>query len=215
MSNPDQIRADIERTRANLDLDVDALADKVSPQQIAERQKEKVRSRVTDVRESIMGGVHHAQDRVGDVAGSARDGGADGASGAVSAAKGHPIVVGAIAFGLGWLLSSLLPSTESEQQLASRAKESAAPLTDKVKETAKAAGQEIAGDLKQPAQEAAQHVKGTAQDAAQTVKEEGASAAQDVKGQAQDSKDAVQGQAADAKDRLQGQAQDARQNLQR
>ena len=213
MSNPDQIRAEIERTRANLDIDVDALADKVSPQQIAERQKEKVRSRVTDVRESIMGGVHHAQDRVADAAGSVRDGGGDGASGAVSTAKGHPIVVGAIAFGLGWLVSSLLPCTESEQQLANRAKDKAAPLTDKVKETAKSAGQEIAGELKQPAQEAAQHVQGTAQDAAQTVKEQGASAAQDVKGQAQDSKDTVQGQAADAKDSLQGQAQDARRNL--
>ncbi len=41
--SPDQIRADIERTRGELGSDVDALADKVSPSKIVERQVDKVR----------------------------------------------------------------------------------------------------------------------------------------------------------------------------
>ena len=154
MSDADTIRAEIERTRANLGTDVDALADKVSPQQIAERQKEKVRGRLTDVRESIMGVAHDAQDKVGSVKDSVRGGtgsAADGVSGAASStvqsAKGHPVVVGLIAFGAGWLLSSLLPSTQAEQNLASTAKEKAAPLADQVKEKAKEAGQEVAQHL--------------------------------------------------------------------
>ena len=49
MSNPDQIRADIEVTRDELGRDVDALADKVSPPKIMERQKTRARQ--------MMGGV--------------------------------------------------------------------------------------------------------------------------------------------------------------
>ena len=67
MSDPDTIRREIEETRRNLSTDVDALADKVSPSQIAERQKEKVKGRLRGVQESVMGTVHHAQDKVSSV----------------------------------------------------------------------------------------------------------------------------------------------------
>ncbi len=36
--SPEAIRADIERTRAELGLDVDALADKVNPSKVVDRQ---------------------------------------------------------------------------------------------------------------------------------------------------------------------------------
>jgi hypothetical protein len=165
MSDPDTIRAEIEATRRNLGTDVDALADKVSPSQIAERQKEKVRSRFRGVQESIMGTVHDAQDKVASVghdvsgaAGDARGSVSGTASSVTDKATGHPLVVGLIAFGAGWLLSSLIPSTQSEQRLASTAKEKAAPLAEKAKEVAKDAGQEVAQNLKEPAQQAAQNV---------------------------------------------------------
>ena len=45
-TDPDEIREDIERTRTELSRDVDALADKVSPTQVAQRQADKVRSAV-------------------------------------------------------------------------------------------------------------------------------------------------------------------------
>ena len=59
-TDPDQIREDIERTRAELSSDVDALTDKVSPSQVAQRQADKVRSAVTDVKDRVMGGVSTA-----------------------------------------------------------------------------------------------------------------------------------------------------------
>ena len=75
MSDPDTIRREIEETRRNLSTDVDALADKVSPNQIVDRQKEKVKGRLRGVQESVMGTVHHAQDKVSsgghDVSGAA------------------------------------------------------------------------------------------------------------------------------------------------
>ena len=41
--NPDVIRADIEATRARLGTNVDAVADKVTPSNIVQRQTDKVK----------------------------------------------------------------------------------------------------------------------------------------------------------------------------
>ena len=179
MSDPDTIRRNIEATRSSLSSDVDALAEKVSPSSIADRQKEKVKGRARSARESVMGAVHSGAD-------SLPDGNAP-----VALAKGHPIVIGLVAFGAGWLLSSLLPTADAERSLASSAKEKAAPLVDAAKDAAK----DTAQTLKEPAKEAASRVKETATDAASTVKDEGRSAAEDVRGTAADAKDDVAGAA--------------------
>jgi hypothetical protein len=186
VSDPDTIRAEIEATRQKTALDVDALANKVSPSNIAERQKEKVKDRVRSARESVMGVAGSAKDKLpdGGSVGSAKDS-------AVGTAKGHPMVVGLIAFGAGWLLSSLIPTAAAEKDLASTAKEKAAPLVDAAKDAAKDAAQQ----LKEPAKDAAAHLKETAQDAAGTVKQEGQSAASDVRSTAADAKDDVAGAA--------------------
>jgi uncharacterized protein YjbJ (UPF0337 family) len=208
MSDPDTIRREIEATRGSLSSDVDALAEKVSPSSIAHRQTEKVKGRVRSVRESLMGAVHSASDALpsgdslpnpGAAASSAKDSAAE-------AAQGHPLVVGLVAFGAGWLLSSLIPTASAEKQLASTAKEKAAPLVDKAKEAAK----DTAQQLKEPATQAAQHVRETATDAAGTVKQEGQSAVSDVRETAAGAKDDVTGtvreQAAGAKDDVTGAA---------
>lgn len=127
MSTPDEIRADIERTRGELGSDVDALADKVNPSAIAHRQTEKVKGRFQDVRESVMGAAGSARDSVMGAADSARSSVSgsrssaagsveDTASRGVEKAKGNPLAVGLIAFGVGWLASSLLPSSTKEEE---------------------------------------------------------------------------------------------------
>ena len=45
-SDPDEIRADIERTRAELSHNVDSLADTANPKNIADRQVDKVKGAV-------------------------------------------------------------------------------------------------------------------------------------------------------------------------
>jgi hypothetical protein len=181
---PDQIRAEIDATRGTLGYDVDALADKVDPSQIAHRQVDKVKSRFTGVKESIMGTVHDKAESVG----SGIDGAKDAGHGAAQKVTGNPLAVGLVAFGAGWLVSSLIPSSDKEQEIAGQVKEQTAPLVEEVK----GAAQDVAQNLKDPARDAAASVKDAAQEAAGTVKEETQSAAADVKSSAQESTDAVQ-----------------------
>ena len=54
-NDPDEIRADIERTRATLSDDVDDLAESVKPQSVARRQVDKVKEAVGGVKDRVMG----------------------------------------------------------------------------------------------------------------------------------------------------------------
>ena len=58
-SDPEEIRREIERTRANLSGDVDALADQANPKNIARRQVENVKDSISDkgndLKDKIMG----------------------------------------------------------------------------------------------------------------------------------------------------------------
>ena len=186
---PEQIRAEIDATRAGLSYDVDTLADKVNPSSIAHRQTEKVKGRFSSVKESVMGSAHDGAGSVSDAASSATGSAQEAGHQAVEKAKGNALAVGLIAFGVGALVASLLPSTEKERDLTSQAKEKAAPAVD----AAKSAAQDVASNLKQPAQDAVASVKDTAQSAAGTVADDARSAAGDVQDSAQQSKDAVQG----------------------
>ena len=58
--SPDAIRADIEQTRRELGSDVDALADKVSPSKIVDRQTDKVKQAFGSVRDRVMGAADDA-----------------------------------------------------------------------------------------------------------------------------------------------------------
>jgi gas vesicle protein len=187
-NNPDEIRADIEATRRDLGSDVDALADKVTPSKIAQRQTRKVRSAFSSVKDRVMGAADDAKGSASSAASSAGDTIADAGHTAVAKAQGNPLAVGLIAFGVGWLAASLIPASEKEKELGSSVKEAAQPLVQKVTDTAK----EMADDLREPAQDAVNAVKDSATDAVQSVKGEASSAVGDVKDQAGEAKHAVQ-----------------------
>jgi len=186
---PEEIRAEIERTRAGLSYDVDTLADKVDPTSIAHRQTDKVKGRLTTMKESVMGTAHSGTSSVSGAASGAVDSAEETAHRAVGKAKGNPLAVGLIAFGVGALVASLIPASDAEQELAATAKDKAGPAVD----AAKGAAQDVAQNLKEPAQEAFSSVADTAQEAAGTVKSDAQSAAGEVKDSAQQSKDTVQG----------------------
>jgi gas vesicle protein len=213
----DQLRREIEQTRRELGTDVDALGEKVSPRRVMERRVDRTKNAIGGVKERIMGttsdasssaggaisgaassvqdrmsgaasGVQHAASSVGDTA-------TDTAYRARRQAQGNPLAAGLIAFGLGWLVSSLLPPSEKERQLAHQVKDQAQPAVQAVGQQAGQALSEMKDNLQQPAQEAVESVKQTASDAAGTVKDEARAAAGDVKDQAQDSTQRVRGQA--------------------
>jgi gas vesicle protein len=155
---------------------------------------------------SVQGAASSAAGSVQGAASSAADSVQSAASTAVGAvqqapdviqrqAQGNPLAAGLIAFGVGWLVSSLLPTSEKEKQLAAQAESAVRDHSQPLVDQAKNAAQEIGDNLRPAAQEAVQSVKETAQEGVQTVKEEGQSAAQDVQGQAQDARQTVQGHA--------------------
>jgi len=187
-TNPDEIRAEIERTRANLSYDVDALTEEANPKTIAKRQVDKVKDGAVGVKDKIMGSASDLGSSAGDSASSVGDA-VSSAPGAVKQqTQGNPLAAGLVAFGAGLLVASLIPASQKEQEVAATVKDHAEPLKQQVTEIAK----DAASNLKEPAQDAAASVKATATDAAQTVKDEGASAASDVRSQAVDSKETVQ-----------------------
>ena len=159
-NDPEQIRADIEDTRRELGGDVDALADKVRPSSIVDRQKAKVKGAVGRARDAVMGTASDAASTVGETVG-------DLPHKAAQTTRGNPLAVGLIAFGVGMLAASLLPASSKERELAESAKDMASPAMDNLKESA----QTVAEDLKEPAKQAADSVKGAAQDAAHNVKD--------------------------------------------
>lgn len=226
-SDPDQIRGSIERTQANLSADIDALAEKVSPQRIVERRVQRTRSAMTSIRDRVMGttadqassmtgavgsATASAKDSMAgtvssaaDAASAARDtvaGKASAAADAVSsapqqarrAARGNPLAAGLIAFGAGWLLSSLLPATQPEQRAAAQVKDLAVEKGRPVAEQLGQAGQEAAQELRESAQQRAQSVKETAAGAASTVADEARTQASGVTDHAEQAGSRVAGQ---------------------
>ena len=180
MSNPDEIREDIERTRADLGQDVDALADKVSPNKIAERQGRKVRNAFTSLKDRVMGAASDATDGAHDALSHAGSAAGDAPHKLASGTRGNPMAVGLIAFGVGLLAASLIPTSKPEQRVAEKAKDAAEPLVDEVKD----AVQESAEHLREPAKDAVDAVKDRATDAVDAVKAEGSSAVDDVRTEA-------------------------------
>jgi len=212
-NDPDEIRAEIERTRAALSDDVNALTDTANPKNIARRQVDKAKGALTDVKDRVMGVGDDVKERVmgtgenvkGRVVGAgenvagtvqdkayaARDAVSEAPQVAKEKTRGNPLAAGLIAFGAGLVISSLIPSSQKEQDAVSNLQDNLEPLKEKATEVAKDFGQQ----LKEPAQQAAESVKTTAAEGVQNVKDEGVAAKDQVAGQAQESKATVQDQA--------------------
>ncbi len=195
--DPDEIRADIERTRAELSSNVDVLTDTANPKHIANRQVDKVKDSARGLKEKVMGApddpydggaVGDARNAVQDRAAAVGDAVSDAPAQLKQRARGNPMAAGLIAFGAGLLISSLIPSSQKERRAVSTLQENLEPLKEKATEAAK----EIAENLREPAQQAAESVKATATDAISNVQDEGDAARRDVQSQAVDAKDAVQ-----------------------
>jgi cell division septum initiation protein DivIVA len=209
-SDPGQIRGNIEQTQRNLSADVDALAEKVSPSRMVERRVEQTRWAMTSVKDRIMGSAAETTSTVSGTASSAAASAKDSLAAKASSAadmassapeqarqrtRGNPLAAGLVAFGAGWLLSSLLPATEPEQQAAAQVKDLAMEKGRPVAQELGHAGQEAAQSLRESAQQRAQSVKETATDAASTVAGEAQSQASDVTSHAQEARNRVTEQA--------------------
>jgi gas vesicle protein len=216
--DPDLLRRQIEHTQQNLSTDVDLLTEKVTPSQVARRRVNRARRTMTSVRDRVMGSDsssgHSAKDRVSDTASSVADTASSMASDAAQTAReaaqgtknavqeaprairrgteGNPLAAGLIAFGAGWLLSTLAPPTKAEQELAEQATSWAREHSGPVKEQLGQVAEEMKENMREPVQQATESVKSTATDAVETVKDDTRSAAGDVGDRAQQARDSVQ-----------------------
>jgi len=200
--DPDQIREEIRVTRSELSSDVNALAESVKPGNVARRQVDKVRDAAVSTKDRVMGSApdvgsakHSAATKVSDAASTMTDV-ASSAGDAVTSSpqlvraktQGNPLAAGLIAFGAGWLVASLIPASEREQQAAAALKDNVEPIKQEVTSVAR----EAADNLREPAQQAVDSVKQTAAEAVENTKQEGTSAAQHVKTEARDAAGTVQ-----------------------
>ena len=185
-SSPDEIRREIEQTRRELATDVDTLHEKVSPAAVASRKVESAKGAVSGMKDKIMGSAGSAGQSTAGGVSTVGDTVSSAPSMARNRARGNPMAAGVIAFGAGWLISSLLPASEKEKKAAAQVKDKASEHSDTLVAPMKHAAAEMKDNLKEPAQKAADSVKSTATDAAGTVRDSATSAKDDVTGQARD-----------------------------
>lgn len=191
MSNPDQIERDASTSRDALAKDVSRLTDKVSPSSFLQRRKAKLQETSGSLKDKVMGSSDSpgaaAKDRAGSAVSSVKDvtdslgtkvSDAVSADAITQQTQGNPIAAGLIAFGVGWLLSSLVPVTAAEQNAAEK-------VEDAVGEPLKQSAQDMADTMQQPLKESVEAVRSSAVEATNTTTEQAQASAADVKGNVQ------------------------------
>lgn len=192
MSNPDEIRRDIERTRAELSENVNALGDSTSPSNITRGQVDRVKEGAANLKERVFGAPEdpHDDGAAGDLRASvddAKDAVADTPRKVKSGTRGNPLAAGLIAMGVGALVGGLIPSSRKEQEMAHQVKDAAEPLVAEVKQMANQAKD----NLQPVVQDATAGVKDVAQDAGEHVRQDAVQAKDQVTEQAKSSADTV------------------------
>lgn len=162
--------------------------------------------RADDLAGTVSDAAGAVSDTASDAAGTVSDRASDAASTVTGTAReapraarrqtrGNPLAAGLIAFGAGWLASSLLPASRHEQELAAEAEEKALDAGRPLARRAAEKAEELGGTLREPAEQAARSVQETAQQGASHVRTEGRSAAEQVQGRAEDAGRTVQDEA--------------------
>jgi ElaB/YqjD/DUF883 family membrane-anchored ribosome-binding protein len=168
---PDQIRREIEQTRAEMGETVDALSYKTNV-------KARAKDSIQDKKESVMGVAQSAKERLVGAGQSVSDRTPDSdqvkhqARRAKSVAQENPLGLAVGAVAVGFLAGMLIPSTRIEDEKMGQ-------ISDDVIDRAKETGQEALERGKQVAQEAAQSAQ-------QTAKESGQQHADELKSTASD-----------------------------
>lgn len=194
-NDTEALRQDIESTRANMSETLDAIGDRVIPGRVMERNKNRVANRFQSARDRVMGTASSAQGSVAGAAHSLTDRAGEATAtlrhspdAVVERTEGSPMVAGALAFGVGFLVAAIFPPSQAERALGERAREAAQPIREEVM----AATHEVAEHLREPVQSAASTVKDSISESAQTVGDEAKSAVQEAKSNAQGAAATVQ-----------------------
>jgi gas vesicle protein/ElaB/YqjD/DUF883 family membrane-anchored ribosome-binding protein len=184
----EQLRRDIEYTRADMTETVDAIEDRIRPSRAIQRQKNRMSDRWYDVRDRVMGSASDLQDSMGGTAGEMTDTIKDAPDAMMRQTQGSPMVAGALALGLGFLVAVAFPASDAERRASSRLAEKVEPAKQEMVDSAR----EVADHLREPAKQAAQEVKDAAREGAADVSDTAKQAMQETKQQASDSAGSMQ-----------------------
>ena len=166
--DPDQIRQQIEETRAHMGDTVDALAHKADVKGRAKdaigEKKDKAMDSITQTKDRVVASVSGAGSTVGDATPSTDDV-KQGARRAAGVAQENPIGLAIGGLAIGFLAGMAMPTTRVED-------ERLGPVADQAKEKAREAGQEAVERGKSVVQETAQSAAGTAREKGQEQAQE-------------------------------------------
>lgn len=179
----EELRQDIASQRDDIGRDLEAIGDRLSPGRMAGRTRERTRRRMSTWRDRLMGSVEQAKgsvsqmkDRMGE-SGSGSD-----TSGAVSErVEGSPLAAGMVAFGIGFIAGSLLPTSGRERELARSMEPQVKQVAQEAAGTAREAGESLAPKMKEEAEAVKEEATGAASEVAGTAKAEMSSARDEVK----------------------------------
>lgn len=162
-----ELKSEIEDRRRGIDEDLNALSDKVNPTKAARRRAEAARDKLGSAKDAVMGTASNA---AGSVTGGASD--VASSAGAVpghitATTRGNPLAAGLVAFGLGMVVSALIPASEPERRAAAAVD----PHLDSLARAAADHGREVASELREPAKAAIQDITDDATQRASAVQE--------------------------------------------
>lgn len=183
----EELRGELAVERASIGADLEAIGDRVSPGRIVQRRRAATRQRFDGLRERIMGTAEDLRDATTAPVSGAASSVAETMSAAPQALRrstgGNPLAAGLVAFGVGLVVATLLPETETEHRLAEKVQ----PQLEELASTAGQAAQEVVEAVKPAAEEAMQEMKQGAQEAVGHVKKQGTHAVSETTDQAKTS----------------------------
>lgn len=150
----EELRREIEESRAHLGDTLEAIGDRVSPARMVERRKNRMAFGARHLRSRVMGSAESVVDTAKDVPGMVR-----------SETEGTPMIAGGVAFGLGFLAAVAFPTTAAERNVAPKVAATTQPLMQELAES----GKEMGDHLREPLAEATTAIKDTAGESAHRV----------------------------------------------
>lgn len=204
----DELRRDIDRRRGRISRNVDEIGNRVRPGRVLARGTYRLRRRVIDLRDDVMGNEATAypwqgtERSVGGSMTQTRERMSDRMSEMAETAsekmheaeetisempqmlrrqtRGNPLAAGLIAFGGGLLIASIFSPTDAERSAARRVQPVVQDAVDEMKET----GEGIAEDMKDSAKRSAEDIKDEARQAGERLRDEASDAARTTSEQA-------------------------------
>src|SRR3954447_26898452 len=134
-----ELRRDIENTRADLGMTLDAIGDRVSPSRMVERRRNRMVYKVRDFKDRVMGSAEDMVDRGRNAGHSAAGTGGNAISSMQETISetpdmvrqttaGSPLAGGPLACGLGFFVASVPRAPGAEMEAEKRLVQKAEPI---------------------------------------------------------------------------------------